>query len=50
MQASGVRPAGDGRRSARYFYDRRGFYAVRFTDGANNEEKMPDARYRWVRT
>jgi GNAT superfamily N-acetyltransferase len=31
----------------RRFYQARGFRAVRFTDGADNEEKMPDIRYRW---
>jgi GNAT superfamily N-acetyltransferase len=34
---------------ARRFYERHGFRAVRFTDGARNEEKMPDVRYRWER-
>lgn len=33
----------------RKFYEERGFRAVRFTDGADNEEKMPDVRYRWER-
>jgi hypothetical protein len=23
------------------------FQAIRFTDGAQNEERMPDIRYRW---
>ena len=32
---------------ARKFYEARGFRAIRFTDGADNEEKMPDIRYRW---
>ncbi len=32
---------------ARRFYEARGFRAVRFTDGADNEEKTPDVRYRW---
>jgi putative acetyltransferase len=32
---------------ARRFYEARGFRAVRFTDGADNEEKTPDIRYRW---
>ena len=32
---------------ARRFYEARGFHAIRFTDGADNEERMPDARYRW---
>ena len=31
---------------ARRFYEARGFYAIRFTDGADNEEQMPDIRYR----
>jgi GNAT superfamily N-acetyltransferase len=35
--------------SARRFYEERGFHAVRFTDGRDNEEKMPDVRYRWER-
>jgi GNAT superfamily N-acetyltransferase len=34
---------------ARRFYEARGFRAIRFTDGENNEEKMPDTRYRWDR-
>jgi GNAT superfamily N-acetyltransferase len=34
---------------ARRFYERRGFKAVRLTDGHDNEEKMPDVRYRWAR-
>src|ERR1700737_3461044 len=34
---------------ARRFYEARGFRAVRFTDGAANEEKMPDVLYRWQR-
>jgi GNAT superfamily N-acetyltransferase len=32
---------------ARRFYEARGFRAIRFTDGAHNEEQMPDIRYRW---
>ena len=32
---------------ARRFYEARGFQAIRFTDGADNEERMPDVRYRW---
>ena len=32
---------------ARRFYEARGFRAIRFTDGADNEEQMPDIRYRW---
>ena len=34
---------------ARRFYEARGFRPIRFTDGAHNEEKMPDVRYRWER-
>jgi GNAT superfamily N-acetyltransferase len=34
---------------ARRFYEARGFRPIRFTDGENNEEKMPDIRYRWDR-
>ena len=34
---------------ARRFYERHGFKAIRFTDGRDNEEKMPDVLYRWQR-
>jgi GNAT superfamily N-acetyltransferase len=34
---------------ARRFYEASGFRAIRFTDGADNEERMPDVRYRWER-
>jgi GNAT superfamily N-acetyltransferase len=34
---------------ARRFYERHGFRAIRFTDGRDNEENMPDVRYRWER-
>lgn len=34
---------------ARRFYERHGFRPSLFTDGANNEEKTPDVRYRWER-
>lgn len=34
---------------ARRFYERRGFRAVEFTDGAGNEEREPDVRYAWSR-
>jgi GNAT superfamily N-acetyltransferase len=34
-------------RRARRFYETRGFHPIRFTDGAANEERMPDVRYRW---
>jgi GNAT superfamily N-acetyltransferase len=36
-------------RRARRFYEAHGFRAIRFTDGADNEEKTPDVRYRWQR-
>lgn len=32
---------------ARRLYETRGFRAIRFTDGLDNEEKAPDVRYRW---
>ena len=32
---------------ARAFYERRGFEAVKFTDGSGNEEKCPDVLYEW---
>jgi GNAT superfamily N-acetyltransferase len=32
---------------ARDFYERRGFKAVRFSDGSGNEEKCPDVLYEW---
>lgn len=35
---------------ARAFYEKHGFAAVKFTDGADNEEKTPDILYRWERT
>jgi putative acetyltransferase len=34
---------------ARRFYERHGFAVVRETDGADNEEKLPDVLYRWSR-
>jgi GNAT superfamily N-acetyltransferase len=34
--------------AARAFYERRGFTAVKFTDGSGNEEQEPDVRYEWV--
>jgi putative acetyltransferase len=34
--------------NARRFYERHGFIAVEFTDGARNEERLPDMRYRWL--
>jgi putative acetyltransferase len=33
---------------ARRFYERHGFTLVEVTDGSGNEERVPDARYRWV--
>jgi GNAT superfamily N-acetyltransferase len=35
---------------ARRFYEARGFALVQETDGARNEEKEPDALYRWTRS
>ncbi|MET8813336.1 GNAT family N-acetyltransferase [Streptomyces sp. NPDC004549] len=32
---------------ARRFYERQGFTAVEYTDGAGNEEREPDVRYVW---
>ncbi|MET7406535.1 GNAT family N-acetyltransferase [Streptomyces parvulus] len=32
---------------ARRFYERHGFTAVEWTDGARNEEREPDVRYDW---
>lgn len=32
---------------ARAFYEAHGFTAVEWTDGADNEERTPDVRYRW---
>jgi putative acetyltransferase len=32
---------------ARRFYEARGFVAISLTDGAHNEVRMPDVRYRW---
>ena len=32
---------------ARRFYERHGFELVRITDGAANEERLPDALYAW---
>jgi putative acetyltransferase len=34
---------------ARRFYERQGFVAVAFTEGADNEEKLPDVLYKWTR-
>jgi putative acetyltransferase len=33
---------------ARRFYEAHGAVAVEFTDGAGNEERTPDVRYRWT--
>src|SRR5581483_11142741 len=35
--------------NARRFYEARGFALVRQTDGSDNEEREPDALYRWRR-
>jgi len=37
-------------RAARLFYAARGFRLIVETDGARNEEKEPDALYRWARS
>ena len=37
----------EGNHRARAFYEKRGFVAIEFTDGARNEERTPDVRYRW---
>ena len=34
-------------RRARSFYEQHGFRAISFTDGADNEEREPDALYAW---
>ena len=34
---------------ARRFYKSLGFRAIRFIEGADNGERMPDVRYRWER-
>jgi ribosomal protein S18 acetylase RimI-like enzyme len=34
---------------ARRFYERHGFAAVEFGDGSDNEERVPDVLYRWVK-
>ena len=33
---------------ARQFYEARGFVAEELTDGSRNEEREPDALYRWL--
>ncbi len=33
---------------AQRFYNRHGFLEVMRTDGAGNEERSPDIRYRWT--
>ncbi len=35
---------------ARRFYERHGFVAEEFTDGADNDEKLPDIRFVWRST
>ena len=35
--------------AARRFYERRGFALMEVTDGSRNEEREPDALYRWIR-
>ena len=36
--------------NARAFYEKHGFVIEELTDGARNEEKMPDITYKWVRS
>ncbi len=51
--AQSLRPAGlqlwtfQSNEGAKRFYDRHGFVAVEWTDGAGNEERAPDVRYVW---
>ena len=33
---------------ARRFYERHGFRAIKFSDGADNEERCPDILYEWA--
>lgn len=35
---------------ARAFYEKHGFVAAKFTDGASNEARAPDILYRWERS
>ncbi len=35
---------------ARRFYEGNGFHLVATTDGSRNEEREPDAQYRWVQS
>ena len=35
---------------ARRFYERHNFHPIQFTDGQDNEEKIPDIRYRWTKS
>jgi ribosomal protein S18 acetylase RimI-like enzyme len=35
--------------AARRFYERHGFATIELTDGAGNEEREPDVRYRWTK-
>jgi GNAT superfamily N-acetyltransferase len=52
-QAKEARPAGfslwvfQKNEGARRFYERHGLELVQLTDGQDNEEKEPDARYEW---
>ena len=51
--AQSLRPAGlqlwtfQSNEGAKRFYDKHGFVAVEWTDGAGNEERAPDVRYVW---
>jgi GNAT superfamily N-acetyltransferase len=53
-QAKALRPGGfhlwvfQRNEGARRFYERHGLELVRLTDGAGNDEREPDALYRWL--
>jgi GNAT superfamily N-acetyltransferase len=52
--AKSLRPAGldlwvfQANEGARRFYERHGFRLAELTDGADNMERVPDARYEWT--
>jgi len=37
-------------KKAQMFYEKRGFKAISFSDGSNNEEGLPDIEYEWLRS
>ena len=55
-RAQARRPAGlqlwafESNHRAHRFYERHGFVLAEQTDGAGNEERAPDRRYRWLPT